>query len=143
MSQERADLIRNALVRYLGDTSPQEGAYQALARRHHLLPILPEWTGFVGLRDDGDLLWVSDDDGSVSTEINEHARHLATIRGPELLPEPGFLRPTIAPDLVVCWSCGGSGKVVVQGQEPGNIRCLCGGMGRLPPGLARLLRANR
>jgi hypothetical protein len=107
-----------------------------------LLPILPEWTGFVGLREDGVLFWVSDDDGSVSTEVNEHARHLAMIRGPELFPELSFLRPTAAVDWVVCWSCGGSGRVVVQGQELGNIRCLCGGMGKLPPGLARWLRAK-
>jgi len=143
VSPERADLIRGALDRYLSDATPQEGAYQALAGRHRLLPILPEWTGFVGLREDGALFWVSDEDGSLSTEINEQARHLATIRGPELFPELAFLRPAVTPDWVVCWSCGGSGKVVVHGQKPGNIRCLCGGMGRLPPGLAELLRAHR
>jgi hypothetical protein len=142
VEQERADLIRGVLAHYLAATTRQEDAYQALARRHRLLPILPEWTGFVGLREDGALFWVSDDDGSVSTEINEHARHLATIRGPELFPELAFLKPTVAPDWVVCSSCGGSGKVIIRGQEaPTNVRCLCGGMGKVPPHLAHLLRA--
>ena len=95
-----------------------------------------------GLREDGVLFWVSEEDGSLSTDINEHARHLATIRGPELFPELAFLKPTSAPDSIVCWSCGGSGSVVPQGHELDNIRCLCGGMGKLPPQLADLLRAR-
>jgi hypothetical protein len=143
VNRERSDLIRGLLEEYLSRETLQEAAYQALAKRYKLLPILPEWTGFVGLREDGALLWVSDEDASVSTEINEHARHLAMLRGPELFPELAFLRPTVAHDWVACWACGGSGKVVVEGQDLGNIRCLCGGLGSLPPALAALLRANR
>jgi hypothetical protein len=79
--------------------------------------------------------WVSDEDGSLSSEINEHALHLARIRGPELFPELAFLAPTISPDWVLCKSCGGSGEVTVASQVLENVRCLCGGIGRLPPGL--------
>jgi hypothetical protein len=140
MGVERAELIRQVLKQYLGRIDPQEGPYQALARQHALVPILPEWTGFVGLREDGALLWVSEEDGSVSTDINEHALHLAKIRGPELFPELSFLRPIPTPDWVSCWSCKGSGKVILEGEAPQNLRCLCGGMGKLPPLLAQLLR---
>jgi hypothetical protein len=140
VSNEQSHLIRGALEQYLGRADPREAIYQALAKRYALLPILPEWTGFVGLREDGVLFWVSEADGSVSADINEHALHLAKIRGPELFPELGFLRPVAAVDWVQCWSCGGAGRVEVQGQVADNLRCLCGGMGQLPSHLADLLR---
>jgi len=102
-----------------------------------LLPIFPDWTGFVGLREDGAFYWVSGEDGSMSSAIDDHTRHLATIIGPELFPELAFLKPEVSPDWVVCSSCGGSGKVVIQGREaPKNVRCSCGGMGKVPPRLA-------
>jgi hypothetical protein len=133
--EEHRILIRTALERYLGRGDPREATYRELARRHSLLPILPDWTGFVGLREDGAMFWVSEDDGSLSSDITEHALHLAKIRGPELFPEVAFLAPTPAPDWVLCQSCGGCGKITVDGQELESIRCLCGGIGRLPPGL--------
>jgi hypothetical protein len=100
VNDERSHLIRGALERYLGRVDPREAIYQGLAGRHALLPILPGWTGFVGLREDGELFWVSEENGSVSADINEHALHLARIRGPELFPELAFLRPTAATDWV-------------------------------------------
>jgi hypothetical protein len=143
VNEEYRKLIRVALESYLSQADPRLATYRDLAKQHALLPILPDWTGFVGLREDGTMFWVSGEDASVSSEINEHALHLAKIRGPELFPELGFLAPIVSPDWVLCWACGGSGKVVVEGQELHSIRCLCGGIGRLPPDLAGSLRANR
>ena len=62
-----------------------------------------------GLREDGVLFWVSEEDGSLSTDINEHARHLATIRGPELFAELAFLKPTSA----LIGLCAGRAEVPV------------------------------
>jgi hypothetical protein len=144
VDEEHRKLIRGALERYLSECDPRAAAYRDLAKRHSLLPILPDWTGFVGLRDDGAVFWVSsEDDGSLSSDLNRHALHLALIRGAELFPELGFLTPTVSPDWVPCWSCGASGKVIFEGQELKNVRCLCGGMGSLPPDVANLLRASR
>jgi RNA polymerase II subunit A small phosphatase-like protein len=132
--------IQAALERYLGGDDP----YVALAARHRLLPILPDWTGFVGLRDDGELFWVSDDDGSVSPEVDVFARHLAMVRGAELFPELDFLRPEIAPDWVVCSLCEGTGRVELAAEAAAdNIRCRCAGLGRLPPNVAALFGDSR
>ena len=62
MYEERRKIIRDALERYLRRVDPREAAYQKLAKQHSLLPILPDWTGFVGLREDGVIFWVSNDD---------------------------------------------------------------------------------
>ena len=143
MNEEQQKLIHAALERYLAQADPRGAAFRSLAKRHSLLPILPDWTGFVGLREDGAMFWVSDDDPSLFSEVDEHALHLAKIRGSELFPELGFLAPIVSPDWVLCGSCGGSGKVIVEGQDLPNIRCLCGGIGKLPPNLVNSLHAKR
>ena len=140
--EDQGRLIRAALRRYLDETNPRETDYRVLSKQHGLLPILPEWSGFVGLRDDGALFWVSEDDRTVSPQLNQHALHLAKIRGAELFPELGFLKPVVSPEWVTCWSCDGTGKVTIQGQAVDGIRCLCGGIGKLPPLLAELLRGE-
>jgi hypothetical protein len=132
-------LIRAALERYLAGLEPGGGAYRSLAERHRLLPILPDWNGFVGLREDGCVFWVSDEDGSASAEINAHVLHVAKIRGSELFPELIFLKPHITPDWVECHGCGGAGQVVIEGHRADGVRCYCGGLGKLPPKVAELL----
>jgi hypothetical protein len=136
MNDDHATLIGRALERYLAGVDAREAGYRALAKKYALLPILPDWTGFVGLRKDGALFWVSADDGSLSADLDDHALHLAKIRGAELFQELAFLRPTPSSDWVYCQSCGDSGKVILDGVVLENIRCRCGGIGRLPAHLA-------
>src|SRR5579864_2441772 len=57
----------------------------AMALRHLALPILPDWTGFVGLTEDGRVLWIPEE-GQVS-DPSDHVRHLALLRAGELYPE--------------------------------------------------------
>jgi hypothetical protein len=132
--------VREALARYLQGTDPLQASFRQLAREHGLLPILPDWSGFVGLREDGELFYVSDEDGTAnSATLNEHARHIALIRGPEMFPELAFLRPVVAANWIECRSCDGSGVVTYDGQPlPAAVRCACGGLGRLSPALARV-----
>lgn len=142
MATEQASAVQRLLARYLGETDERSASYRALARRHALLPILPDWSGFVGLRDDGALFWVSEDNGSISSDLNEHVVFLAQIRGAELFPELDFLAPKPSQDWVQCWSCGGSGRVTIDGQYLPDVRCQCGGLGTLPPSIARSLRTH-
>jgi hypothetical protein len=143
MSERERAMIQAALQRYLANPTGAPAPYRGLARQHQLLPILPGWTGFVGLREDGELLWVSDDDGSVSVVLNVHEVHLAKVRGPELFPDLSFLRPVPAEDWVKCSSCSGSGVVLAGGQPMDGIRCRCAGLGRLPPGVASFLASEK
>jgi hypothetical protein len=141
VTQEQTRLIRVALERYLSEADPRAASYREQAGRYSLLPIFPDWSGFIGLRQDGQWFVVLED-GSISHDINEHLLHLARLRGSELFPELAFLAPTVAADWIVCWSCGGSGQVTFEGQPLDNVRCQCGGLGRLPPDVAALLRAK-
>jgi hypothetical protein len=138
MNDEKMDLIRELLRRYVTASTPDKSGYRILAEKYQLLPVLPDWSGFVGLREDGVLLWVSQEDGTVSMVIKDYWRHLAMIRGSDLFPELSFLRPVVSPTWVTCSYCGGSGKVVFEGLELSNVACFCGGMGKLPPNLAHL-----
>lgn len=128
-------IVREALERFLNGTDPREESFRRLASFHKALPIFPDWTGFIGLTEEGHLLWISEE-GS-SKQPNAYERHLALLRAGELFPELAFLRPQPGPDWVDCSSCHGTGKVVIDGVPvPGNIRCRCGNVGRLPRDLA-------
>ena len=142
MTESEAHAIGRALAEYLSRSEPREAPYRVLAARHRTLPILPEWTGFVGLKEDGRLLWIADDDEARSYALSAHDRLLALTRGSELFPELAFLRPQVGPDWETCWSCSGTGSVMFDGQQIEGVRCRCGGLGSLPPDVAALLRAK-
>jgi hypothetical protein len=57
----RAAQIRDALHRYINDGPPGESKARAAAAEHGLLPILMDWTAFVGLSPQGDMKWVNYD----------------------------------------------------------------------------------
>jgi len=142
VDSDQASAIRQALERYLSGSDDRNESYRELARQHGLLPVLPGWSGFVGLREDGALFWVSDEDGTVSANLNKRDAHLAKVRGPELFPELSFLTPVPSEAWVECWSCNGTGRVSVEERQSEGLRCQCGGLGKLPPDVAESLRVG-
>lgn len=63
--------MREALARFAAGNDPKFASRRRLADQHQLLPVYHDWSGFVGLRVDGELFFVSEDDGSVSPDIDE------------------------------------------------------------------------
>jgi hypothetical protein len=102
-----------------------------LAAQYRLLPLYLDWVGFVGLRADGELLFVSWDPPHEPEVVREsHLRRAALVRGAEEFTELASLRPVRTADAIDCPHCGGTGRPTVEGRPvPENILCFCGGLG--------------
>jgi hypothetical protein len=144
MAVSRLDpaLQRRLLAAYVAGPDPEPSGTRALAARYRLLPVYLDWTGFVGLREDGELLFVGSDPPQDPAILEEaHFRRIALAVAAQDYPELAFLRPERPPDAVVCPSCGGAGRVVLAGvQAPPNVLCACGGLGWVPQAEARTAR---
>ena len=130
-SSLRSEAIAAVLEQYLEGTQGP-ASYRELARTHRVLPLLFEWTGFVGLRSNGAIVWVEEDTRAVSGDIPERLALIARVRGSELYPELAFLRPQIGRDWLECPACRGSGRANVPAPVADKLLCYCGGLGRLP-----------
>ena len=110
----------------------------AAALAPNLVPLYLDFVGFIGLREDGELLFVTWDPPHDPEVVHEpHWRRVALVAGAEQYPELSSLRPQRSTNAVICSFCGGSGRPTVEGQAvPANIRCFCGGLGWLLPGEA-------
>jgi hypothetical protein len=105
---------------------------RTLASRHRVLPLLVDWTGFWGLRADGEILFVGTEDGQgLVVEIDARHQRIVLFQGAKkyrelepLLPK----RPDTAQD---CPSCLGTGNINMPGIAPETIICYCGGCGWL------------
>jgi hypothetical protein len=141
MTEDQKATVHRVLESFLSNGDHRLSDLQPLARKHRLLPIFPDWSGFIGLSEGGEMFWVSTEDEVVRREADPHFVHLARIRGAALFVDLAFLRPDVAADWVVCATCEGTGKPMYRGQPMAeNVSCQCGGVGRLPSDLAELLR---
>ena len=125
-----AELLR----RYLRDTTPDPAGSRALAAQFQLLPLYLDWTGFFGLRVDGELLYVGWD-APHSTEIvtEPQWRRIAFTKAAERFRELASLCPQRTADSIECPGCDGHGRLFLDGKElPDNIVCYCGGLGWIP-----------
>jgi hypothetical protein len=138
MTETQQTTFREVLASYLGAQGEPFADLREVSRARRLLPILADWTGFVGLDVDGTMTWIEYEEGRIpaSADPGPLARHLAAIRGSEVFPRLSFLRPIVGGDWLLCPGCGGTGKASIQGQEaPEGVMCFCGGMGKIPPTL--------
>jgi hypothetical protein len=131
-SAELGDRIATLIRTYCGEGSTEPADLKHLAERHHVLPVLIDWSAFWGLRPDGDILLIpTEEGGGVQLEAEERALRIAIFRGVKKYPELEPLvpdRPGGAPD---CPHCEGRGRIDILGVEPDNIVCYCGGLGWL------------
>lgn len=109
---------------------------EAAAVAPALLPLFLDWMGFIGLREDGELLFVTWDPPHDAEIVQEaHLRRTALVAGAEKFPELSTLVPRRPSEAELCTFCGGSGRPILDGEVvPENVRCVCGGLGWLLPG---------
>lgn len=110
---------------------------RAAVSRTHVLPLCFDWSGFLGLRPEGQVVSVLYDDESGEYEIihEERVRNLALCQGTKRYPDLPFLQPAKPPDAMECSHCRGTGQVTLpQGLEQlsEKFTCYCGGLGWLP-----------
>lgn len=130
------DIQRRLLARYLAGSAPDPVGVRTLAARFCLIPVHLDAGGFVGLREDGELLLIDwDAPWSPTVLTDAHQRRVALAAAAEEFPELAFLTPPRPPDAVACPYCGGSWRVTISGAEaPPNVNCYCGGLGWVLPG---------
>lgn len=138
----RPEAVREAIAWYVGNAPGHEAELVALARRFDLLPLLVDWTAFVGLSSSGQLFWVQYEPphGIEDAEVWERdnwetgIRHFAFAVGSGRYPHLSWLEPIRGADCVTCPSCGGTGRPLIHGRPaPERVVCRCGGLGWLPP----------
>lgn len=136
MTAPRLDpaLHRRLLAGVLASTEPDPAGLRAIAERFRLLPVLADAGGFVGLREDGEVVivdWDEPDEPFVAPD--ERLRWAGLARAAARYPDLAFLRPPPTPGAVTCPKCGRSGRFAVDGVEaPEGVLCQCFGLGWVP-----------
>ena len=131
-------LVETRIAGFVEDsTSIYAHAIEAVVRTH-VLPLYFDWSAFMGLRPEGQVVWVPYDDESGDYEIvrEERVRNLGLFQGTRLHPDLPFLQPARMPDAMECSHCKGTGRVTLpQPHEhlAEKVICYCGGLGWLPP----------
>jgi len=130
------DAVEGALVEYLrtaGDGQPEVAA----ARAHHALPFWRDIGGCLLLQPNGTILGLEWDNPSLVDSVADTPRdrklvHAARASAAERFPDISGLRPERGPDVKICPSCGGTGRLTRFGEPPVNVVCECGGLGWIP-----------
>lgn len=121
-------LIRN----YCRESSKEPPYLKDLAKQHNVLPLYVDWSAFLGLRPDGEILVVPlEEEGDPKPENNDRLRRMALYRGSKKYPELSSLVPKKPIGALACPHCEGCGRINIPGVEPDTIICYCGGLGWL------------
>jgi hypothetical protein len=123
------------LAAYRASSAPDPIGARAQAARSGLLPVYLDIGGWVGLRDDGELLEAAwDSDVAPAPVVDRWLRRTALAVAARDFPELAYLRPQRPEDAVSCPHCGGTGRFAVDGVAMPFVLCPCAGLGWLPPG---------
>jgi hypothetical protein len=134
--------VERRIAEFVGDSSSIYTYAFGAIRRSNALPLFFDWTAFMALLPDGQIVWVPYDDepGDIKVVQEHRWRNLGLFQATKLHPELQFLAPPKPPDAIDCPDCGGTGKLLFL-QDPEHLAerliCYCGGIGWLPPGTSR------
>ena len=141
LSPSQRQQVERRIAEFIGDSSAfgaHAWARGAIARLN-ALPLLFDWTAFMALLPDGQIVWVPYDEepGDIEVVQEERVRNIGLFQATKLHPELQFLLPPKPPDAIECPDCRGTGKLKFpQGSEhlADKLVCFCGGLGWLPHG---------
>jgi hypothetical protein len=137
LSHCQREQVERRIAEFIGDSSSVHAhAYAAIARLN-ALPLLFDWTAFMALRLDGQIVWVPYDDEPRDIKVVREGRlrNMGLFRGTRLHPDLQFLLPSKPPEAIVCPDCRGTGKVPFpEGSKhlADAVICSCGGIGWVP-----------
>jgi hypothetical protein len=144
LTRFQQEQIQRRIAEFIADSSASEAHAWArgAVERLNALPLLFDWTAFMALLPDGQIVWVPYDGepGDVELVQKERDRNSGLFRGTRLHPELQFLLPTRPSDAIDCPDCRGTGRLKFpQGSQhlADKLVCACGGIGWLPPGEKR------
>ena len=139
LSPAQREQIETRIAEFIVDSSSVHAHAFAAIARVQALPLYFEWTAFMALRRDGQIVWVPYDDepGEVEIVREERLRNLGLFKGTRLHRQLYFLFPRRPPRAIDCPDCRGTGKVIAPGMSQklaDKLICSCGGIGWLPHG---------
>jgi hypothetical protein len=131
LSPTQWDQVEITLADFLTDSTSIYAYARGRAARAYALPLFFDWTAFMALRLDGQVVWVPYDDEPFEIEVlqDERLRNLGLFQGTKLHPDLAFLIPRRPADAIDCPDCRGTGKLTHLSVR---ILCSCGGVGWLP-----------
>jgi hypothetical protein len=131
--------VERSIAEFIADSSSvYTYAFGAIARLN-ALPLFFDWTAFMALLPDGQIVWVPYDEapGDIEVVQEERVRNMGLFQSSKLHPELQFLVPPKPTDAIDCPDCRGTGRLPFP---PGSeyiaerLICYCGGLGWLPHG---------
>jgi hypothetical protein len=126
-----APRIREELGQFLKKTDPRQENLRRLASDKGLLPVLIDWSAFVGLAPDGQMFWVQYDPPHETTLLTDGFFLPLALMAKEY-PSLAAAGPQRTAESKVCKTCGGSGVLMIAGRTDPSLECGCGGLGWLP-----------
>ena len=139
LSRSQREQIERRIAEFIDDSSSVYARAYATIARVNALPLFFDWTAFMALRWDCQIVWVPYDDEPGEIEIipEERLRNLGLFQGTRLHPDLQFLLPPRPPDATDCPDCRGTGKLPFPESSKhlaDKVICSCGGIGWLPHG---------
>ena len=115
------------------------GRIEELAIELGVLPLWVDWTVFLALRSDGELLVVEHDAAEPSPRpVNDLTFvAIALVEGAARYPELAHFLPTRPEGRTACSTCGGAGTLSMS-RGSVVLHCVCGGLGWKPETPAEL-----
>jgi hypothetical protein len=142
LSSMQQDQVEARIAQFIEDSSSLYAHAHGAIARVNALPLFFDWTGFMALRLDGQIVWVPYDDepGEIEVVQVERVRNMGLFQGTRVHPDLQFLLPQSPPDAIICPDCQGTGKLTFPHgweQLADRVLCFCGGIGWLPHGERR------
>jgi len=133
ISADLAEQLREALSRVGEEWASHPIDVGAIASRLHLLPLLLDMGGFIGLDVSGRVL-------QLAWEATETVRPVRRLRDQDLALASGSRRYAFLSVLLPqrplgaknCSTCGGSGVHPIAANDGPAVVCACGGLGWIP-----------
>jgi hypothetical protein len=122
--------IQNRIEELLASSDPDPADLRGVARQLNALPIYPDFSGCIGLRPDGSMVYLDDNTGKTTEDIEPKFRIAALVYGSEKYPELNVFLPERPETAVDCQDCKGTGRFILEGQVYRMIFCgKCSGLG--------------
>ncbi|WP_154673797.1 hypothetical protein [Singulisphaera acidiphila] len=134
LSLAQREKVERRIAEFIEDSTSIYAHVHETVAKANVLPLLFDWTGFMALRPEGEIVYVPyvDEPGEIEQVHDERLRNMGLFQGTKLHPELEFLLPPKPRDAIACPDCRGSGRPTFPpGQEhlSGVVICSCGGLG--------------
>jgi hypothetical protein len=124
--------IQQRIDELLAGSEPDPANLREVACLLKALPIFPDMSGCIALRPDGSMVFLDDESGKISEDIEPHWRLIALVNGSMKYPELKTLLPSRPENAEICQQCQGTGRFILENQVFESAFCgICSGLGWL------------